>query len=234
MTTLILLRHGRSSANAAGVLAGRTPGVELDETGRAQAARVVDRLAGVPLSAVVSSPALRCEQTVAPLLADRGLTVVTEPGLAEVDYGSWTGRELKTLAKEPMWKTVQTHPSAAVFPDGESMADMSARAVGTIRRWDAKVEAEHGPDAVWMAVSHGDVIKAILADALGIHLDAFQRIVVDPASLSVVRYTPLRPFVVTMNTAAGDLSHLRPPPRRRRARKVSSDAAVGGGSGSTP
>ena len=88
MTTLILLRHGRSSANAAGVLAGRTPGVELDETGRAQAARVVERLAGVPLAEIVSSPALRCEQTVAPLLADRGRTVVTEPGLAEVDYGS--------------------------------------------------------------------------------------------------------------------------------------------------
>ena len=80
-----------------------------------------------------------------------------------------------------MWKTVQAHPSAAVFPDGESMADMSARAVATVRRWDAAVEAEHGPDAAWVAVSHGDVIKAILADALGIHLDAFQRIVVDPA-----------------------------------------------------
>ena len=97
--------------------------------------------------------------------------MATERGLLECDYGSWTGRELKTLAKEPMWRTVQAHPSAAVFPDGESMADMSARAVAAVRRWDARVEAEHGPDAVWVAVSHGDVIKAILADALGIHLD---------------------------------------------------------------
>ncbi len=112
-----------------------------------------------------------------------------------------------------MWRTVQAHPSAAAFPDGESMADMSARAVAAVRKWDARIEAEHGTGAVWVAVSHGDVIKAILADALGIHLDAFQRIVVDPASLSVVRYTPMRPFVVTMNTAAGDLSHLRPPPK---------------------
>jgi broad specificity phosphatase PhoE len=111
---------------------------------------------------------------------------------------------------------------------------MSSRAVSTIRRWDAKVEAEHGADAVWVAVSHGDVIKAILADALGIHLDAFQRIVVDPASFSVVRYTPLRPFVVSMNTSAGGLAHLRPPARKRRGRAVSSDAAVGGGAGATP
>jgi probable phosphomutase (TIGR03848 family) len=157
--------------------------------------------------------------------------VRTERGLLECDYGSWTGRELKTLAKEGLWKTVQMHPSAAQFPEGESMTAMSSRAVGAVRRWDAAVEAEHGPHAVWVAVSHGDVIKAILADALGLHLDAFQRIVVDPASLSVVRYTPGRPFVVTMNTAAGDLSHLRPPARKGRRRKVSSDAAVGGGAG---
>ena len=159
--------------------------------------------------------------------------VVGERGLLECDYGSWTGRELKTLAKEPMWRTVQSHPSAAVFPDGETMADMSARAVATVRRWDARVEAEHGADAVWVAVSHGDVIKAILADALGIHLDAFQRIVVDPASLSVLRYTPLRPFVVSMNTVAGDLSSRKPPARKRRSRRASSDAAVGGGAGTT-
>ena len=128
MTTLILLRHGRSSANAAGVLAGRTPGVELDESGRAQAAGLVGRLTGVPLAEVVLA-ALRCEQTVAPLLADRGLIAVTEQGLAEVDYGSWTNRALKDLGKEPLWRVVQAHPSAAVFPDGEGLAGMQARAV---------------------------------------------------------------------------------------------------------
>ena len=236
MPTLILARHGRTTANVTGVLAGRSKGVHLDDRGVEQAKAAAGRVSGLPLAMVVTSPLERCRETAKEIVgqqADRP-RVASERGLLECDYGSWTGRELKTLAKEPMWKTVQTHPSAAVFPDGESMADMSARAVGTVRRWDAKVETEHGPDAVWMAVSHGDVIKAILADALGIHLDAFQRIVVDPASLSVVRYTPLRPFVVTMNTAAGDLSHLRPPTRRRRTRKVSSDAAVGGGSGSTP
>jgi probable phosphomutase (TIGR03848 family) len=236
MATLVLARHGRTTANATGVLAGRSKGVHLDERGVEQARAAGERLSGVPLAAAVTSPLERCRETAREML--RGCAdaprVSSERGLVECDYGSWTGRELKTLAKEPMWKTVQSHPSAAEFPGGETMTQMSARAIGAVRRWDARVEAEHGPDAVWLAVSHGDVIKAILADALGIHLDAFQRIVVDPASLSVVRYTPLRPFVVNMNTSAGDLSHLKPPARRRARggrRRTSSDAVVGGGAG---
>ena len=237
MATLVLARHGRTTANATGVLAGRSKGVHLDERGVEQARTAGERLKGVRLAAAVTSPLERCRETAREMVRvqQEPPTVSTERGLLECDYGSWTGRELKTLAKEPLWKTVQAHPSAAQFPDGEAMTQMSARAIGAVRRWDARVEAEHGPDAVWLAVSHGDVIKAILADALGIHLDAFQRIMVDPASLSVVRYTPLRPFVVNMNTSAGDLSHLKPPPKRRgrggRGR-ASSDAAVGGGTGS--
>jgi probable phosphomutase (TIGR03848 family) len=233
MATLILARHGRTTANATGVLAGRSRGVHLDDTGREQARRAAARLAELPIAAIVSSPLERCRETAREMVRARpdGPTVVTERGLIECDYGSWTGRELKTLAKEPMWKVVQGHPSAAQFPEGESMTAMSSRAVGAVRRWDATVEAEHGGDAIWVAVSHGDIIKAILADALGVHLDAFQRIVVDPASLSVVRYTPGRPFVVTTNSSAGDLGHLKPPTRKRRSRKVSSDAEVGGGAG---
>jgi probable phosphomutase (TIGR03848 family) len=236
MATLVLARHGRTTANATGVLAGRSKGVHLDERGVEQARAAGERLSGVPLAAAVTSPLERCRETAREMLRGRADAprVSSERGLVECDYGSWTGRELKTLAKEPMWKTVQSHPSAAEFPGGETMTQMSARAIGAVRRWDARVEAEHGPDAVWLAVSHGDVIKAILADALGIHLDAFQRIVVDPASLSVVRYTPLRPFVVNMNTSAGDLSHLKPPARRRARggrRRTSSDAVVGGGAG---
>jgi probable phosphomutase (TIGR03848 family) len=235
MATLILARHGRTTANATGVLAGRSKGVHLDDKGVEQARAAAERLAGVSLAAVVSSPLERCRETSREIARRQEPVskVRTDRGLVECDYGSWTGRELKTLAKEPMWRTVQSHPSAAVFPDGETMADMSARGVATVRRWDARVEADHGVDAVWVAVSHGDVIKAILADALGIHLDAFQRIMVDPASLSVVRYTPLRPFVVSMNTVAGDLSSLKPPARKRRSRRASSDAAVGGGAGTT-
>jgi probable phosphomutase (TIGR03848 family) len=239
MATLILARHGRTSANVSGVLAGRTRGVHLDDTGKQQAQAAGQRLSSLPLAAVVTSPLERCRETSKAILAaQEGQPAVsterarqTDKNLTECDYGEWQGRALKTLAKEPLWKTVQAHPSAVQFPGGEAMTAMSSRAVGAVRRWDEKVEAEHGPHAVWVAVSHGDVIKAVLADALGLHLDAFQRIVVDPASLSVIRYTPGRPFVVTMNTTAGDLSHLRPPAKKRRRRTVSSDAPVGGGAG---
>jgi probable phosphomutase (TIGR03848 family) len=233
VTTLILLRHGRSAANASGVLAGRSAGVELDDTGRVQAAKLVDRLGGVPIAEIVCSPMLRCEQTVAPLAEARDLVPITEPELAEVDYGSWTGRELKALAAEPLWKVVQAHPSAAVFPGGEGLAGMQARAVAAVRRHAARITAQHGPTAVWLACSHGDVIKAVLADALGLHLDQFQRIVVDPASVSVVTYTETRPFVVRVNDTGGDVSGLIPPARRKRRAKASSDAVVGGGAGTT-
>lgn len=230
MTTLILLRHGRSSANTAGVLAGRSAGVELDDTGRAQAEKVVERLALVPLAEIVSSPMIRCRQTVEPLAVARGLVPVTEELLAEVDYGAWTGRALKALSKEPLWKVVQAHPSAAVFPDGEGLAGMQARAVAAVRAHDARIAAEHGPNAVWLACSHGDVIKSILADALATHLDNFQRIVVDTCSVSVVHYTETRPFVARVNDLGGDVTGLIPPkPKRRRsAARRSSDAVVGG------
>ena len=233
MATLILVRHGRTTANSSGILAGRSPGVLLDEVGEQQAARAGDRLAGVRLAAVVSSPLERCRQTAKAVAAKQagGATVTREKGLTEVDYGEWTGGALKTLAKEPLWKVVQGHPAGATFPEGESLAAMSARAVAAVRRWDARLEQEHGPEAVWAAVSHGDVIKAVLADALGMHLDAFQRIVVDPAAVSVVRYTAGRPFVLTMNSHEGDLGHLQPAPKGRRRRSATSDAAVGGGAG---
>lgn len=213
MTTLILLRHGRSTANTGGVLAGRSPGVELDERGREQAEKVVDRLADLPIAEIVTSPMTRCRQTVAPLAAARGLTPVVEEGLSEVDYGSWTGRTIAELAKEDLWRVVQAHPSAAVFPGGEGLAEMQARSVAAVRRQVARVTAEHGADAVLLACSHGDVIKAVLADALASHLDNFQRIVVDTCSVSVVTYTELRPFVARMNEQSGDVASLVPAPR---------------------
>jgi probable phosphomutase (TIGR03848 family) len=234
VTTLILLRHGRSAANASGVLAGRSPGVELDDTGRAQADKLVGRLEGVPIAEIVCSPMLRCEQSVAPLAVNRDLVPVREPELAEVDYGSWTGGELKALVKEPLWKVVQAHPSAAVFPGGEGLAGMQARAVAAVRRHGARIAADHGPAAVWLACSHGDVIKAVLADALATHLDNFQRIVVDPGSISVVHYTETRPFVARVNDLGGDITGLVPPKPKRRRRTAaprSSDAVVGGDTG---
>jgi probable phosphomutase (TIGR03848 family) len=235
VATVILVRHGRTTANSAGVLAGRTAGVRLDETGTGQAQRTAERIAVVPLVAVVTSPLERCRQTAKAILAAQAGSpaTATERGITECDYGSWQGRSLRDLAKEPLWKVVQTQPSAAAFPDGESMATMQARAVGAVRRLDALYEAEYGPGAVWVAVSHGDIIKSVLADALGMHLDLFQRIQVDPASVSIVRYTASRPYVLATNTHAGDLSWLRPAPKKGRGRKVaaSPDAAVGGGAG---
>ncbi|MFT4009994.1 MAG: MSMEG_4193 family putative phosphomutase [Nocardioidaceae bacterium] len=233
MPTLVLARHGRTNANASGVLAGRTPGVRLDELGETQVAAAGGRLAEVKVAAIVTSPMERCRQTAAAIAKalPNAPKVRTDRDFAEVDYGSWTGRPLKELVKEPQWRTVQAHPSAARFPDGESLAQMSARVVAGVRRWNARVETEHGKDAVWVLASHGDPIKAILADALGMHLDAFQRVVVDPGSLSLVRYTDLRPFVLATNTTAGALTHLNPPARRRRSRTRDTDAPVGGGAG---
>jgi broad specificity phosphatase PhoE len=121
-----------------------------------------------------------------------------------------------------------------VFPGGESLQAMQARSVEAVRRHDAAIEAEHGAGAVWVAVSHGDIIKSILADALGMHLDLFQRLFVDPASVSIVRYTATRPYVMASNTHAGDLSWLAAPPAKRaRRRKRLEDAPVGGGAGPT-
>ncbi|MFC4851913.1 histidine phosphatase family protein [Actinophytocola glycyrrhizae] len=210
MATVVLLRHARSTANGSGVLAGRSPGVELDETGRGQADALVARLDAVPVAEIVCSPLLRCEQTIAPLAAARGLVPVTEPGLSEVDYGDWTNRELKVLAKEKLWSVVQQHPSAAVFPGGEGLAAVQTRAVAAVRAHDARITAAHGNGAVWLLCSHGDVLKAILADALGQHLDTFQRIVVNPASVSVVQYTETRPFVLRMNDNGGELASIVP------------------------
>ena len=211
MATVILVRHGRTTANAAGMLAGRAVGVNLDKIGRDQAARTGERLAVVPLVGVVSSPLERCRQTSRIILDLQTGSPVTpiENDITECDYGQWQGRALGELAKEDLWSVVQNRPSAVVFPGGESMIAMQARSVAAIRRHDASFEAQHGPGAVWVAVSHGDIIKSILADALGMHLDLFQRININPASISIVRYRVDRPDVAATNTDAGDLSWLR-------------------------
>jgi probable phosphoglycerate mutase len=159
--------------------------------------------------------------------------------VGECHYGDWTGQELKTLVKDPLWKVVQAHPAAATFPgtEGEPLRRMQARAVEAIRDWNARVAAVHGPDAVYLICSHGDVIKAVVADALGLHLDLFQRITVDPCSLTAIRYTELRPFLIRLNDTGGGVDSLKPPPGRRRSRRKgtprppSGDAVVGGGAG---
>ena len=226
MGTVILVRHGRTHANVDGILAGRTAGVDLDDRGREQAAATAERLTSVPLVAVVSSPLDRCRQTSA-LILDRqqgSPEFVVEDDITECDYGDWQGGTLKQLSTEKLWKVVQSNPSAAVFPGGESLATMQSRAVAAIRRLDAEFEEKYGPGAVWAAVSHGDIIKSVLADAYGMHLDLFQRISVGPASVSIVRYGAGSPSVHATNTESGDLSWLR-------TASAPADAPVGGGAG---
>ncbi|MEV8402275.1 histidine phosphatase family protein [Streptomyces niveus] len=232
MATLILVRHGRSTANTSGVLAGRTPGVALDEQGLAQAAALPGRLADLPLAAVVSSPLQRCLETIRPLTDARpGIETHHEDRINECDYGEWSGRKLAELSDEPLMSVVQQHPSAATFPGGESMRAMQARAVDAVRDWNTRIEAEHGEDAVFLMCSHGDIIKSLVADALGMHLDLFQRIHADPCSITAIRYTRLRPFVVRLGDT-GDLGSLTPRENGAGGKKdTSGEAVVGGGSG---
>ncbi|MFI6316044.1 histidine phosphatase family protein [Nonomuraea sp. NPDC050556] len=228
MTTLLLARHGLTHMTGP-VLAGWTPGVHLSEAGQAQAKALAQRIAGVRLDAIVSSPLERCQETAAAVAEGREVEVQTDERFGECGYGDWTGRPLNELAKEPLWQVVQAHPSAAVFPGGEALADMQHRAVKAVRDWNALL----GEKAVYLACSHGDVIKAIVADALGLHLDQFQRITADPAALTVIRYTPIRPFVLRVNDM-GDLKLSEDSGEKDGGENITgSDAAVGGGPGTT-
>ena len=228
MATVVLVRHGRTTANASGILAGWSEGVVLDEHGTQQAESVGERLAAIRLAGIVSSPLERTRQTAdaiarAQASSKKDSLIQFDDQVGECHYGEWTGRELKKLAKEPLWKAVQSHPSSVTFPGGESMTAMQQRATAAIRRWN-----DHfGEKSIYAVVSHGDVIKAILADALGTHLDLFQRICVDPCSISIIEYTKERPFVVRCNDHGSDLSFLSRVPKRGKK----GEAAVGGGAG---
>lgn len=231
MATVLLLRHGRSGANADGVLAGRSP-TTLDETGRAQAQALGPRFAGIPLAAVVTSPLPRCRETLALALPEAAAAV--DERFNECRYGDWEGRSLAELRDDPLWPVVQHHPSAVQFPgaDGESLAEMAARVTAAVRDWDARVTRTHGEHAVWLVCTHGDMIKAVVADALGMHLDLFQRLTVAPASVSVIRYTATRPFVLRVSDT-GELPSPPEPEPEQSGSGHDADAAVGGGVGPT-
>jgi probable phosphomutase (TIGR03848 family) len=233
VTLVLVVRHGLTAATGT-ALSGRTPGIPLDDRGRQQAAALAARLAGVTLDAVISSPLDRCAQTAAAIAGGRAapVEVQIDERLIEVGYGDWTGQSLHKLSKEPLWKVVQAHPSAVTFPGpgGETLPDIQRRAVAAIRDWNIRL----GPDAVYLVCSHADVIKAILADSLGLHLDLYQRIQVDPCSLSVIRYTPLRPFVERMNDSGGSVAALGRPDKTKTKAGAAlrpEDAPVGGGAG---
>lgn len=229
MATMLLLRHGRTTANSSGMLAGRAPGVGLDAYGAAQAAALPDRFAGIPLAAAVHSPLQRCVETLAPLCEARpDLPVYVDERIVECDYGDWTGRTLADLAEEPLMATVRQHPSAVVFPGGESLRAVQTRVVEAVRDWDARVTRDHGPDAVWLLCTHGDNIKAVVADALGLHLDLFQRLAPHPASVTAIRYGAL-PLLLRFGDT-GDLSEFVPAtPAAAKDAAVEERAPVGGG-----
>jgi probable phosphomutase (TIGR03848 family) len=198
MGTLLLIRHGRTDANANGILAGRTPGVVLDEVGISATKDLANRLEAVKIAQVVSSPLERTLET-AEILFGKNFEVQTEDRLLECDYGDWQGAKLSELSVHESWPIVQQRPDEMIFPNGESMNDMSGRACQAAREWDAKLTAEHGDKVVWAAVSHGDIIKAICADAMGLPLRKFQSLLIEPASVSVIHYSESGSAVSKLN-----------------------------------
>ncbi len=229
---LLLVRHGHSTANADSVLAGWSEGVGLTDRGRTDVGRLATRLAeaGTEVARLVTSPLQRCRETAGLLLP--GATAEIVEDLGECHYGAWTGRPIADLTSEPLWRTVQDDPESARFPDSdvyaaESLSEMAARIVAAVKRIDAEVEAERGPDAVWVAVSHGDPIKAVIADAMGAGLKGLQRVHVDPASVSVIRRSGERSMVMAVNSS-GDAVR---PHQKAAAVVPAGDATIGGGTG---
>lgn len=204
-TLVLLVRHGQTPSTGA-VLPGRAKGLHLADAGRDQAAAAAARIGKLrEVAAVYASPLERTRETAAPIAAAVGQKVRIERGLLECDFGAWTGRRLDELRKLPEWATVQRYPSGFRFPDGESFAEMQQRMVSTLGR----LVAAH-PGQTIVAVSHADPIKAALAQALGTHLDLFQRIVVSPCSVSAVLLSPGGPVVLAVNSTGDDLTRLVP------------------------
>lgn len=205
-TLVLLVRHGQTPTTGT-KLPGRAKGLHLADKGHEQAAAVAERIAplGDKIAAVYSSPLERTSETAAPIAKALRKRVRTSQGLLECDFGQWTGRTLKTLSKLPQWKQVQRYPSGFRFPGGESFTEMQVRITDTV----AKLVAAHPGKAV-VAVSHADPIKAVVAHAMGTHLDLFQRIIVSPCSVTAILYTPDGPIVLCVNSTGRDLSTLAP------------------------
>lgn len=222
MARIVLLRHAHSLANEKGILAGRIPGVSLSEKGLAQATSLAERLKGAYISTISCSPLERCQQTILPWLqSDPAMNIeafTIEDRLNEVDYGIWSGVSLKKLSKDPMWKIIQETPSKVTFPQGERIAAMQKRAVSAVK------EIANTKSGTHLFVSHGDVIKAVIADLLSMKLDTFQKLVVDPASITIFETDKDRVVMTTFNNTSGDLAPLLKSPAIRKA-------TLGGGSG---
>jgi probable phosphoglycerate mutase len=205
-TLVFLVRHGQTPTTGT-TLPGRANGLHLADKGREQASLAAERLAPFKgkIAAVYASPLERTRETASPIAKQLGLRVRSSRGLLECDFGDWTGQELKALMKLPEWKQVQRYPSGFRFPSGESFVDMQTRMVDTISRL---VDSHRGK--VVVAVSHADPIKAVVAHAVGTHLDLFQRIVVSPCSVTAIAYGTDSPVVLCVNSTGRDLTTLAP------------------------
>ena len=222
---LVLIRHAHSEANAAGILSGRLPNVHLSEKGLAQSEQLAVRLGNFPVSNLRISPMERCFETISPWINsivmpnNPRFEPIIDKELTEVDYGLWSGKKLSILSKNKLWKTVQESPSRMYFPKGEGIAQMQSRAMTSVHQ---AVSSKAKGSAV--IVSHGDVIKSIVASALGMHLDEFQRIVIDPASISILDYSTMKPRVLLLNDSRAVVTELLVAPKRAKN-------LLGGGSG---
>jgi probable phosphomutase (TIGR03848 family) len=202
VATLLLVRHGRTDA-AGKRLTGWAPGVHLNEDGRRQAERLVERLDGIRVEAIYSSPLERCRETAAPLAKARRLSVHVRRSLIETGYGDWTGRSIAQVRKTKLWRTVEQVPSAIRFPGGESLLEVQARAVAEVNR----IAQDHRTGIV-VVVSHADPIRLVIAQVAGAHVDHLHRLVVDPGSISVVALGDGLPLLLKVNDT-GDLAALR-------------------------
>ena len=222
---LVLIRHAHSEANAAGILSGRLPNVHLTEKGLAQSENLAVRLGKFPVSNLRISPMERCFETISPwinsilLPNNPKFEPIIDQELTEVDYGSWSGKKLAVLSRNKLWKIVQESPSRMYFPKGEGIAQMQSRAMKSVH--EAVSSKTKGAAVI---VSHGDVIKSIVASALGMHLDEFQRVVIDPASISILDYSSNKPRVLLLNDSRSVVTELLVAPKR-------SKNLLGGGSG---
>jgi probable phosphoglycerate mutase len=222
---LVLIRHAHSEANAAGILSGRLPNVHLSEKGVEQSEHLAVRLGNFPVANLRVSPMERCFETISPwinsilLPNNPKFEPIIDQELTEVDYGTWSGKKLAVLSKNKLWKIVQESPSRMYFPKGEGIAQMQSRAMTSVHE---AVSTKAKGSAV--IVSHGDVIKSIVASALGMHLDEFQRIVIDPASISILDFSTTKPRVLLLNDSKSVVTDLLAAPKRAKN-------LLGGGSG---
>lgn len=195
MTTIFFVRHALT-LHTGQKLTGWLEDIHLTDDGMKQATLVADGLAHLSFDAIYSSPIDRALETAREIAARHGLPVRARRGLGEVQYGSWTNRSLRSLARTKLWQQVQRYPSAARFPDGETLREVQARALAEVER----LHEEH-PKGTVCCVSHGDVIKLVVAHYLGVHIDLFQRIVIGPASISVLALDADGPKVLALNNS---------------------------------